>query len=214
MSQPTKSPISRGPRRIGLLGGTFDPIHLGHLAVAEAALECGQLDRVLLVPSARPPHRRPAEASAEDRFAMARLAAAGRDRIEVSDAELRRPGLSYTVDTLRELRAAYPDAELFLVLGWDAARDIRLWRQPEQVLELARLIVVNRPGLVPPTEPELRAAGLEPGQVLLCDQRTPDVKATRVRAVLASAGELDGLLAPAVAQYIEQRRLYRGGDRE
>jgi nicotinate-nucleotide adenylyltransferase len=200
--------------RIGLVGGTFDPIHLGHLAVAEAARECGHLDRVLLVPSARPPHRRPAEASAEDRLAMARLAAEGRDRIEVSDAELRRPGPSYTVDTLSELRAAYPDADLFLVLGWDAAREIRLWERPARVFELARVLVVNRPGLDPPTEAELRAAGLDPERVLLCDQRTPNVKATRVRAVLASGGELDGLLAPAVARYIAEHGLYRGADRE
>ncbi|HEY8642932.1 MAG TPA: nicotinate-nucleotide adenylyltransferase [Candidatus Dormibacteraeota bacterium] len=200
--------------RIGVVGGTFDPIHLGHLAVAQAALECGRLDRVLLVPSARPPHRRPAEATAEDRLAMTRLAAEALDRIEVSDAELRREGPSYTVDTLGELRAEHPDAELFLVLGWDAARDIRLWERPRRVFELARVLVVNRPGLAPPTEAELRAAGLDPERVLLCDQRTPDVKATRVRAVLASGGELDGLLVPAVARYISEHGLYRGTDRE
>src|SRR5438270_604232 len=200
--------------KIGVVGGTFDPIHLGHLAVAQAALECGQLDQVLLVPSARPPHRRPAEASAEDRFAMARLAAEGMDRVEVSDAELRRTGPSYTADTLAELQAAQPDADLFLVLGWDAAREIRLWERPERVFELARVLVVNRPGLAPPTEAELREAGLDPDQVLLCDVRTPDVKATRVRAVLASGGELDGLLAPGVARYIAERGLYRGADRE
>jgi nicotinate-nucleotide adenylyltransferase len=200
--------------KIGVVGGTFDPIHLGHLAVAQAALECGRLDRVLLVPSARPPHRRPAEAPAEDRLAMTRLAAEGLDRIEVSDAELRREGPSYTVDTLGELRAAYPDAELFLVLGWDAAREIRLWERPERVFELARLLVVNRPGLAPPTEADLRAAGLDPARVLLCDQGTPDVKATRVRGLVASAGDLDGVLPPAVASYIAERGLYRGPDRE
>lgn len=200
--------------RIGIVGGTFDPIHLGHLAVAQAALECGRLDRVLLVPSALPPHRPPAEASAEDRLAMARLGAAGLDRVGVSDAELRRPGPSYTADTLAEVHAQHPDAELFLVLGWDAARDIRQWHQPERVLELARVIVVNRPGLPAPAEADLRAAGFDPARVLVCRDRTPDIKATRVREVLAAGGDLDGLLAPAVARYVVDRGLYRGGDRE
>src|SRR2546423_13229558 len=97
--------------KIGVVGGTFDPIHLGHLAVAQAALECGQLDLVLLVPSARPPHRRPAEASAEDRFAMARLAAQGMDRAAAPGAELRPAGPSYTGGTLSALQAAHPAAQ-------------------------------------------------------------------------------------------------------
>ena len=200
--------------RIGIVGGTFDPIHLGHLGVAQAALECGPLDRVLLVPSARPPHRRPAEAPAEDRYQMTRLAAAGTAGVEVSDIELRRPGPSYTVDTLAELQAEHPDAELFLVLGWDAAREIRSWHQPGRVLELARLIVVNRPGLPAPTAGDLKAAGLDPERVILCAVTTPDINATHVRRILAEGGHLDGLLSPEVARYLAERGLYRGGDRE
>ena len=200
--------------RIGLVGGTFDPIHLGHIAVAQAALDCGRLDRVLLVPSARPPHRRPAEASAEDRYQMARLAAAGLTRLEVSDLELRRAGPSYTVDTLAELLARHPAAELFLVLGWGAAREIRSWHQPERVLELARLIVVNRPGLPSPSADDLRAAGLDPARVILCPASTPDIKATQVRRVLAEHGRLDGLVRPEVARYLAERGLYSGRHRE
>ncbi|MEP7104628.1 MAG: nicotinate-nucleotide adenylyltransferase [Chloroflexota bacterium] len=200
--------------RIGLVGGTFDPIHLGHLAVARAALACGGLDRVYLVPSARPPHRRPAEASARERIAMTRLAAAGLDRVEVSDAELRRAGPSYTVDTLAELRDQHPGAELFLVLGWDAAREIRNWHQPERVLELARVMVLNRPGLAPPSETDLRAAGLDPERVLLCTEATPDIQATRVREVIAAGGPLDALLPAAVAEHIRARGLYGGRVRE
>jgi nicotinate-nucleotide adenylyltransferase len=201
-------------QRIGLVGGTFDPVHLGHLAVAQAALECGRLDRVLLVPSARPPHRRPAEAPAEDRYQMTRLAAAGVARLEVSDLELQRPGPSYTVDTLAILQDQHPDAELFLVLGWDAARDLRSWHQPERVLELARVIVVNRPGLAAPTEDDLRAAGLDPARVILCPASTPDINATHVRRMLAEGGNLDGLLSPEVARYLAERGLYRGRVRE
>jgi nicotinate-nucleotide adenylyltransferase len=200
--------------KIGLVGGTFDPVHLGHVAVARAALECGRLDRVLLIPSARPPHRRPAEAPAEDRYQMTRLAAAGLARVEVSDLELRRPGPSYTVDTLAELQGQHPDADLFLVLGWDAARDIRDWHQPEQVLARARLIVVNRPGLPEPTADDLRAAGLDPQRVILCSADTPDINATHVRRILAEGGNLDGLISPEVARYLAERGLYRGRDRE
>jgi nicotinate-nucleotide adenylyltransferase len=200
--------------RIGVVGGTFDPIHLGHLAVARAALDCGDLDQVYLVPSARPPHRRPAQASPGDRLAMARLAAAGLDRVAVSDAELGREGPSYTVDTLSELRAQHPEAELFLVLGWDAAREIAKWHRPERVLELARVLILNRPGLAPPSEADLRAAGLDPERVLLCAREMPDIQATRVREVIAHGGSLAGLLAPGVAEYISERGLYRGRDRE
>lgn len=200
--------------RIGVVGGTFDPIHLGHLAVAAAALTCGNLDQVYLVPSARPPHRRPAQAGAGDRLAMARLAAAGLDRIAVSGAELERPGPSFTVDTLSELRAQHPGAELFLVLGWDAAREIGSWHQPGRVLELARVLILNRPGLAAPSEADLRAAGLDPARVLLCAEEMPDIKATRVRAVIADGGSLAGLVPPAVAAYIAKRGLYRRRDRE
>jgi nicotinate-nucleotide adenylyltransferase len=145
---------------------------------------------------------------------MTRLAAAGLDSVEVSDAELRRAGPSYTVDTLADLRAQHPGAELYLVLGWDAAREIRNWHQPERVLALARVLVLNRPGLAPPTEADLRAAGLDPERVVLCTESTPDIQATRVREVIASGGALDGLLPPLVAEHIRARGLYRGRVRE
>src|SRR5205807_6072650 len=111
--------------RVGVGGGTFDPIHLGHVAMAEAAADCAGLDRVLLRPASVPPHREAAAAPAEDRLAMTRIAVAGHPRLDVSDLELRRAGPSYTVDTLRTLGRKRPGDELYLVLGWDAARDIR-----------------------------------------------------------------------------------------
>lgn len=197
------------PRRIGVLGGTFDPIHLGHLAAARAAVLCARLDELLLVPAAQPPHRADATASAEDRLAMTRLAATGADRVAASDIEVRRGGRSYTVDTLRELRALHPDSELFLVLGWDAARDIRGWRDPDDVLRLARLVIITRPGLPPPSPADLRAAGIDPERALLCPQRTPDVEATAIRNALAAGQSLNGMLAPEVSDYIADRGLYR-----
>ncbi len=194
--------------RLGIVGGTFDPIHLGHVAMAEAAADCARLDLVLLIPTNVPPHRAAATAPAADRLAMCRLAAAGHPRLEASDLELRRPGPSYTVDTLRALARERPGAELFLVLGWDAARELRSWRSPEEVLRLARLVVVSRPGYPPPTPADLAAAGLDPARVLLCDAATPDVVATEVRRRVQQGDSPAGMLDPAVEAYVRRHRLY------
>lgn len=194
--------------RIGLLGGTFDPIHLGHLQAAEAALECASLDRVLLVPAGQPPHRRDVRASAADRLEMCRLAARDHPRVEVWDWEARRAGASYTVDTLREFRRSRPDDQPFLILGWDAARDLRQWREPEAVVELAELVVVSRPGLRAPGEAELAAAGVDPARAVLCPVKTPDVAATHIRRLAAAGEPLSGLVDPEVEDLIRRRHLY------
>jgi nicotinate-nucleotide adenylyltransferase len=199
--------MRRAPR-IGLVGGTFDPIHTGHVAVAEGARDCAGLDRVLLIPARVPPHRPPPVAAPGDRLAMCRLAVEGRPGLEVSDLELRRPGPSYTVDTLRELASEEPDAELYLVLGWDAAEAITMWYEPEEVLRLARLLVVPRLGWPVPTEGDLRRAGLDPARTVLCDLDTPEHVATEIRRHLADGGSLGGALDPAVEKYVRERGLY------
>ncbi len=191
-----------------MVGGTFDPVHLGHVAMAEAAAACAGLDRVLLVPAARPPHRDAATASAADRLEMLRLAAAGHPGLEVSSIELRRPGPSYTVDTLRLLAAERPGDDLHLVLGWDAARDLLSWRSPDEVLGLAKLVVVSRPGYPKPGPEDLAAAGIDPAATILCDARTPDVESTDVRRLLERGGSLAGLVDPAVEAYLRRRHLY------
>jgi len=191
-----------------VLGGTFDPIHLGHVAVARAALDCVPLDEVLLVPAALPPHRRAAVAAAEDRLAMCRLAVQGEPRISVSDIELRRSTPSFTVHTLEQLAAERPSDELYLVLGWDAAREIRSWREPDRVLERATLVVVSRPGLSAPTRRDLEAAGIKPEGTVLCDVATPPVQATAIRDRVAAGASLEGLLTPAVAEYVRSHGLY------
>ena len=190
------------------MGGTFDPIHLGHVAMAEAAADCAGLDRVLLVPAGVPPHRAAATASARDRLAMVRLAVAGHPRLEASDVELRRPGPSYTLDTLLTLTRERPRGELYLLLGWDAAREIRAWHAPDEVLRLARPVIVSRPGYAVPTGRDLAAAGIEPTWAILCDVRTPDVDSTDVRQLVFDGGSLAGLLDPAVEAYLRSHRLY------
>lgn len=195
--------------RIGILGGTFDPIHLGHLAAAKAAIDCAHLDRVLLVPAGEPPHRRGAVANAEQRLEMSRLAIDGERALEVSDVEVRRGGLSYTVDTLEELRQGHPNDQLFLVLGWDAARLFATWRMPDEVRRLATVVVVTRPGSSLPDDAALREAGLDPAGVILCARSTPDISGSALRRAIASGQAVGDRLPAAVEQYIAKQGLYR-----
>lgn len=196
--------------RIGLLGGTFDPIHAGHIAAAKAAMDCAALDRVLFVPAAEPPHRPPAAASAEQRLEMCKLAIADESRFEASDVELDRAGPSYTVDTLAELRRLNPGDELFLILGWDAARLFPSWRRPDEVRRLASVVVVARPGSDAPGEADLRPAGLGGDGVSICLEPTPDVSASEIRSAVAGGEPITGKVPPAVEQYIAAHGLYAG----
>lgn len=136
------------PGRIGMLGGTFDPPHIGHLVVAQDVLERLALDRLLVVPAGRPPHRE-AVLDAETRLELTRLAFGGDDRIEVVDAEVEREGLSWTVSTLEWAHRELEPDTLFLIVGADQLRTFRDWREPERILELARLAVMTRPGEEP-----------------------------------------------------------------
>lgn len=134
--------------RVGILGGTFNPPHVGHLACAQEAVVQLGLDRLLLIPARIPPHKPvPEDPGVEHRLALCRAAVAGcHDCLEVSDVEARREGPSYTVDTLRQLRSAMPDSELFLIVGGDVAAGFLQWREPAAVLSLATLAVAGRPG--------------------------------------------------------------------
>jgi nicotinate-nucleotide adenylyltransferase len=197
--------------RLGVLGGTFDPVHLGHVAMAEAAADCAGLDMVLLIPASVPPHRAAALAAAEERLEMCRLAVIGHSRLQVSDLELRRSGPSYTVDTLEQLTREHPDDDLHLLLGWDAAREIGAWHSPGEVMRLARLVIVSRPGYAPPSAAALKASGIEPARALLCDTATPDVESTDVRRLIERGAPVTGLVGPAVQAYIRDHGLYRLG---
>ncbi len=194
--------------RVGILGGTFDPIHLGHVAAALAAVKCARLDQVLLVPTNQPPHRTAAKAPAEYRLDMCRLAAAGDPRLDCSDVELTRPGPSFTLDTLKELRERRPEDELFLILGWDAARLFRTWREPKQVRELASVVVVGRPGTGSPKDVDLQAAALGGPGVTLCLEHTPAISASEIRRDVAADRPIAGKVSPEVERYIRAHHLY------
>ncbi len=194
--------------RIGILGGTFDPIHVGHLAAGRVAMECAHLDRVLFIPSATPPHRVPAIAGPRERLEMSRLAVAGQKGFGVSDVEITRGGKSYTADTIRELKRAYPGDELFLILGWDAARLFASWHAPEQVRDDASIVVVSRPGSGAPADRDLLAAGLDPEHTVLCQGITPDISGSELRDAIAHREPVDRWLPEAVQRYIAEHHLY------
>ena len=214
--------------KTAVFGGSFNPIHTGHLLLADEVLELLGLDRVLFVPAALPPHKAPATlAPADDRFAMVALAAAAHPRFEVSDLELRRVGPSYTVDTLDEL--ARNGDELYLVIGSETFLDLLSWREPRRIAHLARLVVVPRAGSL--FDPEtaaaqkvLREIGLDafarvqPGRVpdrgvLIAHATSLPISASDLRARVREGRSLAYRMPEAVAAYIRARRLYTGDRR-
>lgn len=167
--------------RLGVFGGTFDPPHAGHLVVAQDVVEALSLDRLLFVPSAIPPHRSTtASAPAELRLAMTEAAVEGEDRFRVSDVEFKREGPSYTVDTLRELTRLHADAELYFLMGADQFARFDTWKEPAEVAQLARIVVMERRGELEERAP-LSGIDFETVPVLRIDLSSTDVRA-RVKA--------------------------------
>lgn len=210
------------PTRLALLGGTFDPVHLGHRAAGLAAAQALALDEVRLVPSRLPPHRPVGpQASDHHRFAMAALMAMDEPTWTVSDGELRREGPSYTFDTLTGLHhEGLAATQIFFLIGADAFADIATWSRYPAVLDLAHFVVVARPGVtlesvqarVPGTTSRVTpaaalAARATPGVALL-NAPTPDVSSTDIRARAADGRSLSGLVSAPVERYIRRHGLY------
>jgi nicotinate-nucleotide adenylyltransferase len=172
-------------------------------------MDCAELKKVLIMPSAQPPHRPGAVASAEQRLAMCRLAVEGRPGLEVSDLEVRRGGPSYTVDTLVELKSLAPRDELFLILGWDAAALFRSWHEPAKVRSLASVVVIGRPGVAAPDKKRLAEAGLDAVRTFLCLRPTPDISGSALRRAITAGESVTGKVPPAVERYIAAHALYR-----
>ena len=191
--------------RLGVFGGTFDPVHVGHLVAAVNARHALDLDRVLLVVANQPwqKHARVVTPAA-DRFAVVEAAVTGVEGIEASPLEVERGGPSYTADTLDELSARHPNAELFLVIGADLADELDTWERVEAVRDRATLVVVNRPG-VRPAKPlsEWRTVSVEIPDL--------DISSTDLRARAATGRPLDFLVPEPAVRVIRQRGLYAGG---
>lgn len=214
--------------RLGVLGGTFDPVHLGHLRAAESVREAMGLDRVLFVPACIPPHKaRPTVTSVEDRYLMVQAAVRNEPTFEVSRLEIERQGTSYTADTLAELAKEDPQREIFFITGIDAFRDIRSWERWEELLRSYSFIVHGRPGyglagafeVVPDSLRshlvELRngvsaPAGRGPS-IYLVNALTLNISATEIRAIVRSGRSIRYLVPPEVESFIAEHRLYKEG---
>ena len=212
--------------RVGVLGGTFDPIHEGHLAAGRAAMAALTLERVVVIPSHAPPHRTDSpRASGYHRLQMARLGVADLPGWTTSNLELERGGLSFTFETLTDLRALEPASQFFFITGADAFAEVASWRRYPEVLELAHFVVIARPG-TPLDTVRARLPGLAARfvdcpaagpsacpqadfpSIFLLQAATPNVSSTEIRQRVASGEPLNGLVPDRVRRYIREHHLY------
>jgi nicotinate-nucleotide adenylyltransferase len=199
--------------RIGVFGGSFDPVHWGHLRLAECCWRQAHLDRVEFVPAARQPLKpRGPVASDGDRLAMLRRAIEGNPAFSISTAEIDRGGISYTADTLRAMKSALPRSELFFLMGADSLADFPNWREPDAICEAAMPLVVRRAGSPPPEFDSLRPF-VSPEQLEEIRRSEVEMPATpisssEIRRLIAAGDEWQSLTPAAVAEYIAAHRLY------
>jgi nicotinate-nucleotide adenylyltransferase len=208
---------------IGVFGGTFDPIHYGHLRPAQEAMQKLELSELRIIPAATPPHRTTPQASAAQRLAMVELAIRGLPGFRADDRELRRGGLSYTVLTLESLRSELGNTPLCLLVGADQFRSFETWHRWREIPDLAHLVVLNRPGATPGPWPswaharsceQFRLLRDSPaGRLAFLSVSPQDISATGIRAALARGESVQGLLPEAVLDYIRTNQIYGRQDR-
>ena len=190
-------------RKVGLFGGSFDPVHNAHVALAHVALEALALDELRWIPVWQPWQKARRLAPAADREAMVRIAIRGEPRFVLERCELRRRGTSYTLDTVRELSAAEPGIDWYLILGQDQYAGLHTWRDWRELVSLVTLVIAPREG-VPPVDPQVEAT---PHRFIALP--TMHESSTDIRALLAAGQPIDALVPPEVARYIERHHLYR-----
>jgi nicotinate-nucleotide adenylyltransferase len=190
-------------------GGTFDPVHNGHLAIAHQASVAVGAQAVWFVPASLAPLRTRPFATAEDRFDLLVAATQGEPGFAVLDLAVRRGGVSYTIDTMNALHDLHPDLELAVLIGADAARTIPAWERAADLLRRERFVVVNRTGAPPPTATELDGLGFHRERTEVLSVDSPDISASEIRRRLGRGDPVDGLLPEAVAAMIESRGMYR-----
>jgi len=212
--------------RIGILGGTFNPIHLAHLRIAEEVRETCSLDRVLFIPAASPPHKSVAEeVPFAQRLAMVESAIADNPAFAASDLESHRTGKSYSVHTLEILRRRNPDQELFFIIGMDSFRDIGSWREYRRLFPLAHIVVAARPGISAENPQALLPVAIRGdfcydeqsktllhcsgNKVIFLEESLLDISSTRIRRLAAGGRSIRYLVTPAVEKYISTHGLYR-----
>lgn len=211
-AEPRSVEGGAGPRRIGVLGGTFDPPHVGHLWLATSAADAMALDRVLFMPAAQPPHKPHGDVSrATDRLLMTRLAIAPDPAFELTTLEMERPGPSYTIDSVAELEARYgAEVTLFLVMAADSLEQIDTWREPDRLLERIEWIVGPRPGAPLPDRSALEQRfGDRAGRIHLLDGPSLGVSSSEIRRRVAAGHAIRYLVPRGVEELIIDRGLYR-----
>ena len=200
--------------RLGIFGGTFDPVHFGHLALAEECLAVAGLDEVWLVPAASPPHKGGKKLSRFDqRKEMLELAIAGNEKFKVEPMEADRPGPSFTIDTLEEIQKRKPNDELFLIIGGDSALEFSTWKDPAKIASLATIIVRIRPGVIMPTEQEFisqlgKELGVLTKVIFVSGPPYLDVSSSLLKERVSNNKSVRYLLPRAVEVYIQQKKLY------
>ncbi len=197
-------------RRLGLFGGSFNPVHRGHVTLALEMRDALGTDELRLIPNARPPHKSAVDlAPADDRLRMVEIAIRGIPGLTVSDMEIVRGAPSFTIDTARAVALAEPDAELYFVIGMDSLPELPLWRNAAELARLVTFAVGVRPGSPPPSLPAIRQA--IPGLRVRCVDTTPvDVSSTEIRRILRAGGDPGDALPPGILHWIRRRGLYAG----
>jgi nicotinate-nucleotide adenylyltransferase len=208
MSNKAAAPAQAAGQRVGLFGGSFDPVHTAHVALAHAALQSLQLQQVRWVPTGQPWQKARGITTAQHRVAMLQLALAHEPRFVLDNTEIERQGPSYTLDTVRALRAAHPGVQWFLIIGQDQYTNLHTWHGWQELLQSVVLAVANRPGSTQTGRTQQQASVLkQPHQVVSLPLM--DVSATDVRARVAAGQDISALVPPEVARYIETHQLYR-----
>jgi nicotinate-nucleotide adenylyltransferase len=193
---------NQAEKRIGLFGGTFDPIHMGHLIVAEWITDSLELDKTIFIPNNIHPFRKRSDITgSQHRLKMVEKAIQEFPRFDVSDLELRNEGVSYTIDTLHYFISEYPESNIYYIMGADNLKDFTSWKQPHEILKLVNLVVYNRPGI------EINES-LEHERMILIDSPFIDISSTHVRHRIREHRAFRSLVPPEVYRYITEHKLY------
>jgi len=220
--------------KIGIFGGTFNPIHYGHLRAAQEVHESLRLNKTLFIPSGRPPFKKPGLMSAHHRYKMTEIAIKGNPSFDVTDIEIEKQGISYSVDTLRMLRNKYKGAEFFFILGVDASLNLQSWKEPDKLLELTNLVIISRPGFsfidlspfphfkgiskktlkeLDKKVREVVTTNLHTGKkAFLCPVTGLNISASRARNLIKQGKSIKYLLPQTVESYIISHKLYKNSE--
>ncbi|HHZ03150.1 MAG TPA: nicotinate-nucleotide adenylyltransferase [Tissierellia bacterium] len=201
-------------RKIGIMGGAFDPIHLGHLVAANEVLNTYQLNEIIFVPTGNPPHKNGLIADSLDRYVMVSMAVLSNDKFSVSDIEISSREKSYTLNTLRKFREIYKGAELYFITGADAIIDLANWHQPSEILKLCKLIAVSRPGIgLKEVQDKIKDIQLKYGGTIEIVQIPMlQISSTEIRKRFKKGISAKYLLPESVEQYIIKNKIYMKGD--